>query len=135
MGSATLRFALLPDEGGQHLLIQHLGLAKTLDFLMHNRIVSAEEARELGLVHEVVPGSELANTTRDLARELAIGPQVAKRFLKRSFYNAAELTFEQACDENAAKTTLVDYDPDALDGVASFQEKREPKFNAWLDGN
>ena len=37
MGSATLRFALLPDEGGQHLLLQHLGLAKTLDFLMRKR--------------------------------------------------------------------------------------------------
>ena len=135
MGSATLRFALLPDEGGQHLLLQHLGLAKTLDFLMRKRIVSAEEARELGLVHEVVLGSELASTARDLARELAIGPQVAMRFLKRSIYNAAELTFEQACDEIAAKTALVDYHPDALDGVASFQEKREPKFNAWLDGN
>ena len=73
MGSATLRFALLPDEGGQHLLIQHLGLAKTLDFLMRKRIVSAEKARELGLVHEVVLGSEPASTEHDLDRELAIG--------------------------------------------------------------
>ena len=135
MGSATLRFALLPDEGGQHLLLQHLGLAKTLDFLMRKRIVSAEEARELGLVHEVVLGNQLASTARDLAWELAIDPQVTMRFLKRSIYNAAELTFEQACDEIAAKTALVDYHPDALDGVASFRETREPNFSAWLDGN
>ena len=53
LGSATLRFGLLPDEGGQWLLVQHLGVARTMDFLMRKRIVSADEALELGLVHEV----------------------------------------------------------------------------------
>ncbi len=71
MGSATLRFGLLPDEGGQFLLVQLMGVAKTMDFLMRKRIVSASEALELGLVHEVVPASELTNRTLDLARELA----------------------------------------------------------------
>ncbi len=135
LGSATLRFALLPDEGGQHLLVQHMGLAKTLDFLLRKRIVSAREALELGLVHEVVAGDDLIQAAGDLARELAAGPQVAMRMLKRSIYNAAELTFEQACDEIAAKTALVDHHADARDGVASFVEKRQPKFNTWLEGD
>ncbi|MER3488064.1 MAG: hypothetical protein C4307_04760, partial [Chloroflexota bacterium] len=47
-----MRFGLLPDEGGQYLLVQLLGVAKAMDFLMRNRIVSAEEALALGLVHE-----------------------------------------------------------------------------------
>ena len=59
LGSATLRFALLPDEGGQWLLVQHLGVAKTLEFVMRNRIVPAEEALALGLVHEVVADEQL----------------------------------------------------------------------------
>ncbi|MDP6564384.1 MAG: enoyl-CoA hydratase-related protein [Alphaproteobacteria bacterium] len=133
LGSATLRFALLPDEGGQHLLVQHMGLAKTLDFVMRKRIVSAAEAHALGLVHEVVPDDQLAEAAGVLARELAEGPQVAMRLLKRSLYNAAELTFEQACDEIAAKTAVVDHHPDARDGVAAFVEKRQPTFNAWLE--
>ena len=41
MGSATLRFGLLPDEGGQYLLVQLLGVARTIDFLMRKRIVDA----------------------------------------------------------------------------------------------
>jgi 2-(1,2-epoxy-1,2-dihydrophenyl)acetyl-CoA isomerase len=48
MGSATLRFGLLPDEGGHWLLVQHLGVGRTVDFLMRKRIVSAAEALELG---------------------------------------------------------------------------------------
>jgi 2-(1,2-epoxy-1,2-dihydrophenyl)acetyl-CoA isomerase len=50
LGSATLRFALLPDEGGQYLLVQHLGLAKALDFCLRKRIVDADEALALGLL-------------------------------------------------------------------------------------
>ena len=59
LGSATLRFGFLPDEGGQFLLVQLIGVAKTMDFLMRKRIVSAAEALELGLVHEVVAPAEL----------------------------------------------------------------------------
>lgn len=133
MGSATLRFGLLPDEGGQYLLVQMMGVAKTMDFLMRKRIVGAQEALELGLVHEVVQPAELMNRTMELARELANGPQVAMRMLKRSIYNAAEMTFAQSLDEIAAKTAVSDHHPDAVEGMRAFQEKRTPKFNQWLE--
>jgi 2-(1,2-epoxy-1,2-dihydrophenyl)acetyl-CoA isomerase len=129
LGSATLRFGYLPDEGGQFLLVQILGVAKTLDFLMRKRIVSAREALELGLVHEVVEPAALMPRALHLARELANGPQVAMRLLKRSIYNAAELTFAQALDEIAAKTAVSDHHPDAAEGARAFKEKRPPRFN------
>ncbi len=135
LGSATLRFGLLPDEGGQYLLVQHLGLAKALDFLMRKRIVTAEEALALGLLHDVVPGDQLEASAMALCRELADGPQVSMRLLKRSLYNAAELTWEQALDDIAAKTAISDHHPDAREGVRAFQEKRDPSFNAWLGGD
>ncbi|MFN0091876.1 MAG: enoyl-CoA hydratase/isomerase family protein [Acidimicrobiales bacterium] len=133
LGSATLRFALLPDEGGQALLVQHLGLGRALDFMLRKRIVSAEEALSLGLVNEVVEPERLLDTALALAEELATGPQVAMRMLKRSIYNAAELTFNQALDEIASKTALTDWHADAKEGQAAFVEKRKPQFNAWLE--
>lgn len=133
MGSATLRFGLLPDEGGQYLLVQLLGVAGAMDFLMRKRIVEAPEALALGLVHEVAPPDDLDARALELARELANGPQVAMRFLKRSIYNAAELSFEQALDEIAAKTAVSDHHPDSREGVAAFREKRAPRFNRWLE--
>jgi len=135
LGSATLRFGLLPDEGGQYLLVQTLGVAKTLEFLMKKRIVSADEALELGLVHEVVPAAGLEQAAMAWATELANGPQVSMRLLKRSVYNAAELGWGQALDEIAAKTAISDHHPDAREGVAAFREKREPRFNAWLEND
>ena len=134
MGSATLRFGLLPDEGGQYLLVQLLGVARAMDFLMRKRIVQAEEAAQLGLVHQVVPAEELEAETMSLATELANGPQVSMRLLKRSIYNAAELNWEQSLDEIAAKTGISDHHPDAREGVRAFREKRAATFNAWLEG-
>jgi 2-(1,2-epoxy-1,2-dihydrophenyl)acetyl-CoA isomerase len=133
MGSATLRFGLLPDEGGQYLLVQHLGLARALDFLMRKRIVTAEEALELGLVTEVVAPEALESAVQALAEELANGPQVAMRMLKRSVYNAADQTWDAALDDIAARTAITDHHPDTREGVAAFREKRAPAFNAWLE--
>ena len=99
---------------------------------MRRRIVEAEEALALGLVHEVVPREDLEAATMALATDLADGPQVSMRLLKRSIYNAAELGWEQSLDEIAAKTGISDHHPDSREGVTAFREKRTPKFNAWL---
>jgi enoyl-CoA hydratase/carnithine racemase len=105
-----------------------------MDFLMRKRIVSGTEAAELGLVHEVVDPDKLMDAAMELATELANGPQAAMRVLKRTIYNAAELTWPQALDDIAARTAWTDYHPDAREGIAAFQQKREPAFNRWLEG-
>jgi 2-(1,2-epoxy-1,2-dihydrophenyl)acetyl-CoA isomerase len=127
-----LRFGLLPDEGGQFLLVQILGVARAMDLLMRKRIVSAQEALDLGLVHEVAEPEALMTRALDLGRELAEGPQVAMRFLKRSIYNAAELMFAQALDEIAARTAVSDHHLDAVEGMKAFADKRAPRFNQGL---
>ncbi len=132
LGSATLRFGLLPDEGGQHLVVRQLGLAGAMDFFMRKRIVSAQAALDLGLVHEVVEAGKLEAEAMSLATELAAGPQVAMRMLKRSLYNAAEQPWAAALDDIAARTAITDHHPDAREGVKAFKEKREPEFNASL---
>lgn len=134
LGSATLRFGLQPDEGGHALVVQLVGLARAMDFFMRNRILTAAEALDIGLVHEVVPPAELAGRALELARELADGPQVAMRLLKRALHNAAEAPFATALDDIASKTAVSDHHPDAREGVAAFREKRPPRFNEWLPG-
>lgn len=133
MGSGTLRFGLLPDEGGHYLLLQRLGLARAIEFLFRNEIVEAEDARALGLVHDVVAPGDLANAAMELARELAAGPQVSMRLLKRSLYRAADAGFADALEDIAAKTAISDGHADAREGIAAFREKRAPKFNQWLE--
>jgi len=135
LGSATLRMGWQPDEGGHWLLVEHLGVKRALDFLMHKHIVDGDEAARLGLVTEVVDDDELMPRALALAAELADGPQVAMRLLKRAVYNAARLTFDQAGDDIASKTAISDFHRDALDGGPAFFERRSAVFNRWLTGD
>lgn len=132
LGSATLRMGWQPDEGGHWLLVQHMGVKRTLDFLMNKRIVPAEEACALGLINEVVDDDALLDRAMAMAEELANGPQAAMRVLKKAVYNAAEMTFEQAGDDIASKTAITDHHQDAIDGAPAFFRKEPAEFNKWL---
>ena len=134
LGSATLRMGWQPDEGGHWLLVEHLGVKGALDFLMRKRMVDGDEAARLGLVTESVDDDALMERAMELAGELADGPQVAMRLLKRAVYNAARLTFDQAGDDIASKTAISDFHQDALDGAPAFFERRPAAFNRWLTG-
>ena len=127
LGSATLRMGWQPDEGGHWLLVEHLGVKRALEFLMRKRIVSATEAQSLGLVNEVVDDDDLLGAALALAAELAGGPQVAMRMLKKAVYNAARLTFDQAGDDIASKTAISDHHTDAVEGSAAFGPSDRPR--------
>lgn len=128
LGSGTLRYGLQPDEGGHWLLVHTLGLAGATDFLLRHRIVDAETALRLGLLTEVVAPGDLERTVDELAAELAAGPQVAQRILKRLLLRAVDQTFEQACDDIAIRTAISDHHPDVDEGLAAFHQRRPARF-------
>jgi 2-(1,2-epoxy-1,2-dihydrophenyl)acetyl-CoA isomerase len=133
LGSATLRYGFLPDEGGHWLLARQLGEARAMQFLLRNKIIPADEALDLGLVDEVVAPSDLMATALARAAELAAAPQVAARLLKQAVRNAMDMSLEQALDDVASKTAISDHHPDAVEGRTAFHEKRPPAFNQWLE--
>ena len=108
------------DRGGHddHLHLERARHHRLVHFLRGPHLRDA--MARLGLVHEVVDPDALMTRALELARELADGPQVAMRLLKRSIYNAAELTFAHALDEIAAKTAVSDHHPDAVEGMRAF---------------
>jgi len=133
LGSATLRMGYQPDEGGHWLLVEHLGVKRALDFVMRQQIVDADEGAAMGLVTEVVDDEALIARALELADELARGPQVAMRLLKRAIYNAEHLTFDQAGEDIAARTAISDFHADAVEGAPAWLRKEHVTFNRWLD--
>jgi 2-(1,2-epoxy-1,2-dihydrophenyl)acetyl-CoA isomerase len=79
-----------------------------------------------------VAADQLMPRALELATELAEGPQVAMRLLKKAVYNAGQMSMRDAFDDIATKTAVTDFHPDAREGVAAFREKRKPRFNQWL---
>jgi 2-(1,2-epoxy-1,2-dihydrophenyl)acetyl-CoA isomerase len=128
LGDTSLKFALIPDEGGAYLFPMYMGLEKALKMSLFSEVYSAHEAKELGLVTEVVPDDELMPTAIEWAERLAEGPPIALRVTKRMMYKQQTMDLENALEDAALGTMVVNYCQDVKEGIAAFHEKRKPKF-------
>lgn len=120
--------ALSPDTGMSWYLPRLVGVTKATELLMLSPTLSATEALELGLVTQVVPGDELADTAHALAARLATGPTLAFGSMRRLLRFAADhdltetLALEHSLIERAGDTR------DHLGAVEAFLHKRKPEF-------
>jgi 2-(1,2-epoxy-1,2-dihydrophenyl)acetyl-CoA isomerase len=128
LGDTSLKFALIPDEGGAYFFPRYLPMDQALKMSLLCEIYPAKKALELGLVTEVVPDSELMDAARKLATRLAEGPPVAIRITKRMMYKQRSMDLENALDDAAMATLVANYTEDVKEGIAAFHEKRRPNF-------
>ena len=128
LGDTSLKFALIPDEGGAYLFPRFLGLEKALKMSLLSEVYTAHEALELGLVTEVVPDGELMTRARHWAERLAAGPPIAIRITKRMMYKQLTMGLDNALEDAALGTMVANYTEDVKEGIAAFHEKRPPKF-------
>lgn len=128
LGDTSLRFALIPDEGGAYLFPRFMGLERALKMSLFSEVYPAREAKDLGLVTEVVSDSELMPTARRWAGRLAEGPPLAIRVAKRMMYKQLTMSLENALEDAALSTLAVNYTEDVKEGIAAFHEKRKPDF-------
>ncbi len=128
LGDTSLKFALIPDEGGAYLFPRFMGMERALKMSLFSEVYPAAQAKELGLVTEVVPDSELMPTARRWAERLADGPPLAIRVTKRMMYKQRTMNLENALEDAALSTLAVNYTSDVKEGIAAFHEKRKPNF-------
>jgi 2-(1,2-epoxy-1,2-dihydrophenyl)acetyl-CoA isomerase len=128
LGDTSLKFALIPDEGGAYLFPRFLGLEKALKMSLFSEVYSAYQALELGLVTEVVSDAELMPRSRQWAERLAAGPPIAIRITKRMMYKQLTMGLDNALEDAALGTMVANYTEDVKEGTAAFHEKRPPKF-------
>ncbi|MEP7270806.1 MAG: enoyl-CoA hydratase-related protein [Acidobacteriota bacterium] len=128
LGDTSLKFALIPDEGGAYLFPKFLGLERALKMSLFSEVYPARQAKDLGLVTEVVPDVDLMATAREWALRLADGPPIAIRTTKRMMYKQEAMNLENALEDAALGTMVVNYCDDVKEGTAAFHEKRKPDF-------
>jgi enoyl-CoA hydratase/carnithine racemase len=128
LGDTSLKFALIPDEGGAYLFPKFMGLQNALRMSLLSEVYPAEQARTLGLVTEVVSDDKLMETARVWAAKLAAGPPIAVRITKRMMYKQQTMDLENALEDAALGTMVTNYSEDVKEGLASFHEKRPPNF-------
>jgi len=127
---AYTRAALSPDASTSFFLPRLVGLGRALDLTLTNRVLSAREALELGIVSRVVPDAELPAAAEALARQMADGPTrafgAAKRLLRDSFNDTLETHLQAEARTIAERSRSAE----SREGIAAFLEKRPPRYRS-----
>ena len=126
--SIFVKRAIVPDNGATWFLPRLVGMEHALRMMYTGRMVGAAEAREIGLVSEVVAPDELAERSGELAREIARGPSVAVELTKRLAHDGLRRSLEESVEMEHHYQSHVRDTEDAAEGRRSFLEKREPVF-------
>jgi enoyl-CoA hydratase len=108
-------------------LLDHLGPGRVKDLLFTGRLVSGEEARDLGLVNRLATADAIADVTRDLALAIAANAPLTLRATKEMVRRLA-VKRRLAAGEDADIVELCYGSADFREGVTAFLEKRKPKW-------
>ena len=123
-----VRVGLVPGDGDTYFLPRLTGTAKALELLWTADFIEAPEALNLGIVNRVVPAAELREATYALAAQIASGPQVPIRMIKRLVYQSMRLDLRTHLDLVSSHMAVVRETSDHKEGVQAFKDKRKPNF-------
>ena len=125
---AYAKIAATPDGSSSYFLPRLIGLRRAMELYVTNRVLTAREAWEWGLVTRVVPDGEFRATVDGLARELAQGPTKAFGGAKRLFHQSTWESLETQMELEAQAIATSGRTDDFRDGVTAFANKKTPTF-------
>ncbi len=124
---AYTQAGLTPDAGTTFLLPRTLGLKRTMELLLRNRLLAAEEALAWGLLNEVVADQELLPRALEIAEKLSHGASGAFGATKRLIaHSLGALESQMVLEGETIARHAVG--PEGREGVSAFLEKRKPRF-------
>lgn len=132
-GQPEINLGIIPGFGGTQRLARLVGRAKAKELCMTGEMISAEEAKNIGLVAKVFPAEKLLEETLKVASALAQKSQVALRAIKRVIDEGVGSDLRSGCLLEANAFALTFASEDAREGVQAFLEKRKPSFKGGYD--
>jgi enoyl-CoA hydratase/carnithine racemase len=127
-GANFVRLGLHPGMATTYLLPRLMGLPRAAELLLTGRIVTGAEAAELGLVNRAVAADAVADTARELAREIASAAPLAVRWTKQSIYRHAGWDPVSAARYEAHVQSRSLETADSREGIAALLERRAANF-------
>ena len=125
---AFSKIGLVPDSGATWFLSRAIGEYRAKYLTLTGAPLTAQDAKNYGMVHDVVAPDDLMDATMDLAGQFATGPSVSYQLIKSAIHKSAtnildaQLDLERDYQRQAGKTQ------DYKEGVNAFMEKRKPNF-------
>lgn len=125
---AYSKIAASPDGSSSYFLPRLIGLRRAMELHYTNRVLTAREALEWGLVTRVHPDAEFPAALAALARELAQGPTLAFGRAKRLFHQSTHESLETQMELEAQAIAASGHTEDFRNGVLAFARKQAPTF-------
>lgn len=122
------RIGASPDLGVTTFLARDVGYRRALELCLLDEHLSAEDARELGLVNRVVPAAALDDEVREIAGRIAAGPREANATAKRLLRGAARTALADQLGDELRSVADLSRTDDWARGIAAFQAGEEPRF-------
>ena len=122
------KVALVPDMGSLYYLPRVVGMHRAKELIWTARRISAEEAKEMGIVNTLVAPEKLEEATLAFAEQLANGPAFAQSLGKTLLARSLESSLEDMMAFEGLAQALCMQSHDHKEGVSAFYEKREAKF-------
>ena len=123
---AFSKIGLIPDAGGSWLLVERLGIARAMALAMTGDKLSADKAKEWGLIWDVAEDSVASSLA--LAERLAVMPTKALVATRQLLRDAGTRTFTQHLDVERDTQSAMGRTHDYIEGVNAFLQKRAPEF-------
>ena len=131
-GQPEINLGVIPGFGGTQRLSRLVGKAMAKELCMTGMMISAQEAKEIGLVNRVFPHDKLWEETLKTANLMAGKGKVSLRAAKRCIDRGFDVDLTSGCYMEADAFALCKASPDATEGMSAFLEKRKPEFKGEL---
>lgn len=128
LGHPEVRIGAIAGFGGTTRLPRLIGKGRATELLLTGRLVTAEEALKIGLVHKVVEPDNLLSETESLVLEILSQSAIAVRMTWEAIHRGLNMTLEESTLLGADYFGLVASTEDFREGTRSFLEKTNPSF-------
>ncbi|MBH81291.1 MAG: enoyl-CoA hydratase [Gammaproteobacteria bacterium] len=125
---AYTRAGLSPDGSSTFFMPRRIGDRRTRELMLTNRVLSAEEALDWGLVNQVVEDDRVLEQAQLLAKQLASGPTLAYGAVKTLLNGTFEQSLEAQMELESRAIADMAATHDGREGISAFLEKRNPEF-------
>lgn len=127
-GQPEITIGVIPGAGGTQRLTYAVGKALAMEMILNNRMLSAQEALQHGLVNRVVPVDAYLDEALKLAEEIASRAPLAVRAAKKMISQTYERTLAEGLRVEKQEFYNLFATEDQKEGMEAFAEKRKPNW-------
>ncbi|MEJ2586659.1 MAG: enoyl-CoA hydratase-related protein [Deltaproteobacteria bacterium] len=131
-GQPEINLGIIPGFGGTQRLPRRVGRGMAKELCMTGALISAQEAKDIGLVNKVFPADQLWEETMKTAKVIASKGRFSLMAAKRCIDGGYNMDLRRACAVEIDQFALCMASPDAKEGMSAFLEKRKPEFKGGL---